>query len=635
MTDRVIVDNSTSFDHVFEGFTDEPVVDDAVVGPPPAPPREAASPWAVFAGVAVAAVLLAISPSVASKTFVPTYVVVVLIAAVGLVPLLQSLEWSRSAIPSWAAVAFVAVALLASLTSRAPSLSIFGLYLWGTGWLLWLAAAGGFAIGARLRSGADMSWLFGGLLVGAVGNALLALYQTLFRPSSATFGPYQGNQADGFLGNPIHLEALMLGTIALVAFRGTRTLRSVAVWSPLLLLMAVALEFTEERFAVILLPILFLVLVFLRRLRGFAASLVIGCGYLIGYLGGKSDLGHRLGQGTSSVGYSERLQIWRLALHAILSHPILGYGPGLFEAATAPHLTAKLSYELGPIRLFSDAHDVFIEVAVTTGVLGLICFVAWIGSSIVRARNIFLVFALFALAVKLVEPISIMITPLVFICLGASSVSWRAGSLKDGEQEPVPIATTAPRFGVLERLLLSLLVTGGLVLGTTMVIGDYSLQQSPPYAYVLGDAKLANEMLPYWPESASVVGSIYAYLAAASNSKTQSRHYLLTARSYFVDATRRDPFDPLEAAALGSIDVQLGQIGRAEEAFRRAYANDPWSPAALDGLAVVAVDRHQWARAATFYGRELRVLPFPGARRRLRLSLYDVRHHEVPPPSLS
>lgn len=634
LTDRVMVGNSTAFDHLVEGF-DAPRAFPEVVSPVPvAAQGEVASPWAVFVGVAAAALLLAISPAVASKTFVPTYTVLLLVGAVGFVPLLQSLRRSRAAVPSWALAAFLAVGLLSALTSAAPNLSIFGLYLWGTGWLLWFGCAGAFAIGARLRSNADMNWLFGGLIVGAVGNACLALYQTLLVPSSATFGPYQRNQADGFLGNPIHLEALMLGVIALISVRYSRSSRSLVRWAPVLLLMAVALEFSEERFAVLLLPVLFLILVVLRRARGAAASFIIGCGYVIGYLGGKSNLGGRLGQGTSSVGYAERLQIWRLALHAIGTRPLLGYGPGLFEAATAPHITAKLSAELGPIRLFSDAHDIFIEVAVTTGLLGLACFLTWLGSSLFRARNIFVLFAVFGLAIELVEPISIMITPLIFLTLGACRTTWIP--IRDARPSPGPHAVSVVTpLRAIERLLLAGLVAGSLLLGTTMLVGDNALEHAPPYGYNLGDALRANSLLPYWPESASVLGSVYASYASVFESQRRTRHDLLVARRYFTLATERDPMDPLEFAELGDIDVQLGQHGWARRAFLHAYTNDPWSPAALDGLAVIAVDRHQWARASSFYSREAEVVSSASARRRLRLSLYDVRHHKNPPPSLS
>ena len=196
--------------------------------------------------VAAAALCLAFSPKVNSVTFTPKFAVVLLFAAVGIVPLARlvrpasPLRW-----PARAAVAFLAVALVSALVSPSPHIGFFGLYLWGTGWLFWLGAAGAFAIGASLDP-KDRRWLVAGLLVGSAGNALVAIFQIVNNPSSPGLVLFDGRQADGFLGNPIHLEALLLGGLALVLGRACR---SPLRWGVLVLVLAVGLEFTFERFA--------------------------------------------------------------------------------------------------------------------------------------------------------------------------------------------------------------------------------------------------------------------------------------------------------------------------------------------------------------------------------------------------
>ncbi len=103
----------------------------------------------VFAAVGAAALCLAFSPKVNSVTFTPKFAVVLLFAAVGIVPLARlvrsasPLRW-----PARAAVAFLVVALVSAVVSPSPHIGFFGLYLWGTGWLFWMGAAGAFAIGA-------------------------------------------------------------------------------------------------------------------------------------------------------------------------------------------------------------------------------------------------------------------------------------------------------------------------------------------------------------------------------------------------------------------------------------------------------------------------------------------------------
>ena len=127
-----------------------------------------------FAAIGAAVLCLAFSPKVSSETFTPKFAVVLLFAAVGIVPLARLVR-TRSPLrwPAGAAVAFLAVALVSALVSPSPNIGFFGLYLWGTGWLFWLGAAGAFAIGASLGPN-DRRWLFAGLLVGALGNALVA-----------------------------------------------------------------------------------------------------------------------------------------------------------------------------------------------------------------------------------------------------------------------------------------------------------------------------------------------------------------------------------------------------------------------------------------------------------------------------
>lgn len=570
--------------------------------------------------MAAAALTVAISPAVASKSFTPKYAILLIVAAVGIVPFIASLRRSKDAVASWAALAFLVVGLISALTSVAPSVSIFGLYLWGTGWLLWLGCAGAFGIGLRMQS-ADIDWLVGGLVIGAIANSLLALYQTLAVPSSATFGPYQANQADGFLGNPIHLEALLLGVIAIVAWRATRSLRALWMWTPALLLMSVALEFTTERFAILLLPILMLGLIVWRRRRGLIASLLIAAGYAIGYVGGGTNLGSRVSQGASSPGFALRFHIWKVAAKALLHHPFIGVGPGLFEAGTAPFLTRALARQIGPGELFSDAHNFIVEVALTTGVIGLACFAVWLISAVRKVRNPLLLFALAVFAVELVEPLNVAMTPLAFLALGACAVAPLPRS--DGSVARSGSSGAA----LIGRAVIALLVVVSLALGTTMLLGDHAYTQAPPRGYVLSEAREAHQLMPYWPDPIDSLGMLYEYFDAASHDRVAQRRDLRQARSYFLEGARRAPFVASEWVAVGTVDGLLGDYGSAAASYRRALLDDPWSAGAFQGMAAVATDRRQWRNAAHWYRSELSVLASRPERRSVRRSLDAVVRH--------
>jgi len=309
-------------------------------GPSPQDRFGGVSYLGVFAAIGAAALCLAFSPKVNSVTFTPKFAVVLLFAAVGIVPLARlviadsPLRW-----PARAAAAFLAVALVSALVSPSPNIGFFGLYLWGTGWLFWLGAAGAFAIGASLGP-KDRRWLFAGLLVGALGNALMAVFQILKNLPTPGLSLFNGNQADGLLGNPIHLEALLLGTLALVT---EKVCRAPLRWSPVVLLLAVGLEFSFERFALVVLALLVLYALYAYGLRrGGTYALLIAAGYGIAYLGGGSGFSSRVSSGTSETTFGVRLRVWLQGARYVVHHPLLGAGPG--QLRTAMDSTATLPF---------------------------------------------------------------------------------------------------------------------------------------------------------------------------------------------------------------------------------------------------------------------------------------------------
>jgi O-antigen ligase len=563
----------------------------------------------------------------ASKTFIAKDVVTLLIGAVGLVPLVCGLSERRHRTVRLAALAFLLVSLAAALSSRAPAIGIFGLYDWGTGWLLWLGCAGAFGVGLQLRK-PDLELLFKGLLAGALVNALLALYQTLATPSSATFGPYQGNQADGLLGNPVFLESLLLGVVALVAVRAVRSpvrTKGWVGWLCCLGLLSVALEFTLERAAVIALAGLFSWLLYKYRLRGLFIVASVVCGYVIGYLGAGSDLGSRLAKGTNSVGYHQRLQLWHFGLEALFHRPVLGYGPSQLMAATAPRLNEAFARLLQPGRMFTDAHNVVVEVAVTTGLLGLACFLAWVVTAVLQSRNSMVLFAIMGLAIELVEPLNVAITPLVFLTLAAALVD---RPVLAPEERLFP-----SRLVLAQRLAVGLLAATALGWGGVLVAGDVALNHAPPDGYSLGQAKEANRLLFFWPDSALALTDYYRYKAAALHTRAEDR-YLRLAVETSHETVRRLPFDPLLWVALGDNHLALGQYRAATVDYRHALELYPWCSEAFDGLARSDAERHRFGQAERWYRRELSVLQAGPLRRSVEAALVDAKRHFVAPVGL-
>jgi O-antigen ligase len=560
------------------------------------------SGYGIFAGCWAALLPVAFLSTSAYPSFVPKYAVLLVMAAAGLVPLAR-LAWRESTRRlGLLLVGFLAVGLLSALLSAAPNVGIFGLYRWGTGWLFWLSCAGAFAVGTSLR-GKDLDWAFNGLLVGSVANALMAVFQIVVKPSSAALAAYAGNsQADGFLGNPIHLEALMLGAIALVATKVCDAPRR-WWWAPLLF--GVALEMTSERLFIPVLVAIFAVVVWTRGKRGLLFSALASAGCLIGYVAGGSALGTRVASGTAETTFGLRFQLWRTALDGLAHHPLIGSGPGELLAGTAPFINQSFGKALDG-RLFTDAHDFLVEVLVTTGIVGFALFAGWLGLSLRRCRGPFLAFALALMSVKLVEPLDLGAVPLAFLALGAGMAGWLSG------REEAPLASEVPAAlrpeSLQSRVTSVLAVLLALVLAATMLIGDYWYSKTQTGLQQLTAARRANEYLPYWAESSAALGFYWRYEYSILHDSAR-RVDLLRARQDYVTTVGRDPSDPTVWWFLGEVDQLLGRSGAAEAAYEHSLREDPWFPLSLGSLAGLQLDEHHWSAAASLYEQLARVQP--------------------------
>ena len=515
-----------------------------------------------------------------------------------MIHLLRSRSATRGVV--LAGVVFLAVALVSAIASPSPNIGFFGLYLWGTGWLLWLGTLGAFAIGASLRA-ADRRWLLGGLLVGAFGSAVVAVWQTVANPTTPGLGLYDGTQADALLGNPIYLEALMLGGLALVLGRACR---SPLRWAPAVLLFTVALEFTAERLALPIAALLVCYAVFSYGLRrGLTFGAIAAAGYGVGYLGGGSGLGSRVISGTGETTFGLRIRVWVQGARYVIHHPLLGAGPGQVRTALDSIATLAYAQNVEPTRALTDGHDIFVEVAVTTGLLGLVCFLTWfLGAARIARRGEFLGFALAMLAVELVEPLDVAVLPLAFLALGAAVAS-------RSRRPPNAVAVTTETvlhdsaYGRIGAVVTVAAVLVALALGVTMVAGDALMYSAthfePGTPYNLAKAKDANTLMPYWPDSALTVAKVEAFDAIERGNVNKA--ILAKSRHWTVVALGRDPRNPELWTLLGNSDLEVNAYALARSDYLRALACDHWFTQALEGLGGVAAAGHHWGEAVSWY----------------------------------
>lgn len=554
-----------------------------------------ASPLGLFAAIAAAALTIAADPQTPSTTFSPKYAVMLLIAGVGIVPLIQLCRSGPAKWPARFIAAFVVVGLISAATSAVPMEGFFGAYLWGTGVFFWLACAGGFAITARLDS-RDRRLVAGGILVGVLANALLGIaqvYGTRYAGGVFTAGLLQtyNGQADGFLGNPVHFEALLCGGAALLVGRAASR-----PWPWLVPagIVSFALALSAERLAPFLLFALCVYALFRHHWKGLLYSAVTGGTYLAGILSGTTSTVVSRVASSSNTTYGARFGIWKLALKAFAARPWLGYGPGEFMHATSPLMTQSFSGTLGPDRYFTDAHNIVIEVLVTTGVLGLVCLASFMLSAAKSAQRCALLgFAVFTLVIRLVEPLNIGTEPVVFMAIGAAV----AAGL--GVEDRVAMVSW-------QRIALSVLALAGLLGGISVVAGDSALYQAEQH-FSLSQANRASNLLPEWPDSASEVATVDEYLAAVHPGKG----YLARARAAIGTAIARQSTDMALWADAGTLDMKLNRLHKASEELHRALALAPYEYQALFQLTELSIDEHD-RRAAEHY-RHLLISTYPSA----------------------
>ena len=306
--------------------------------------------------------------------------------------------------------------------------------------------------------------------------------------------------------------------------------------------------------------------------------------------------------GTSESTFGFRLRIWQAGLHFLAHHPVLGSGPGQLRTAVDSVTTLQLARHITAGRVLTDGHDIIIEVAVTTGLLGFACFAAWLGLSLrASARCAFLGFAVAMLLVELVEPINIAIVPLEFFGLGAALATRMLPAPDDDDEAAPPTAAfgsgRARTAGLASMAVVTLVA---LFVGTTMVVGDVDMNSATHYQagrpFNLDEAKRANTLLPYWPESAQTVALVLAFQAASTG--VVDHHLLADSRNWTARAVTRDRRDPELWTDLGGADLELKQLSLASSQFTRALQYNRWYPQAMQGLGEVAAERGDWATAA-------------------------------------
>ncbi|MDH3470125.1 MAG: O-antigen ligase family protein [Acidimicrobiia bacterium] len=510
-----------------------------------------------------------------------------LVAAAGL-PWLPTVRRSGQRLAVSAASAFAVIALVTAVVSPRPLVGLTGDYGWGTGAIFVAGLVGIWALGASSSPGWSRH-IQTALLAVASLNAVVALAQ-LAIPDILPALEVDGGRAPGLTGNPVHLAALLMGAVALCASRAsTRT----AWWAGGAALLTAAAQLTGSRFVLVVVVI---VAVAQFRPNGVKTGSMVAAALLAGVLAGTALASGPVGSAVSSAdrvgtrGVAIRLDIWGAGGQAVAANP-LGHGPGQFRDAVAPYGTPEIAAALAPNELPADAHNIVIEYAVTTGLAGVMALMLWIGAALFAARGPLAWFALALLGFHLVQPQSVITTPLLFLALGAA-----AATLKRDERRPLS-----------RRVASALLLVVAGAAAAAFVVGDYHLHRAR-LDFDRSSAVTAERLIGHWAQPAHELGKIEVFEAITSKS-----YDFDSALGWLTSAAASDPGDPSSWVALGMLELADGRHVEASIHLNEALRTYPWWMPALMGMAEVEAAQGHHSEALMWAERAAAVRATPEA----------------------
>lgn len=490
---------------------------------------------------------------------------------------LTRLAWRRERAAMFGA-GFLLLAGLATATAVEPTMSLLGEYFSLNGLLFVAVGVGVWALGAWYGTGlADR--LVTVLVAGAAVNALVAWLQESVDLGLAPLASSSG-RAQGLMGNPVYLAGFLVGALWLVWWREARAERRLGWWVLSGVLVG-ALQLTGSRVGVgaAMLVLLGFAGGHVRKgaaRRAIAFVLVAFAGLALSLLpaGAHGSTSQRMSGGDTAGGLRPRVLVWGAAIAALPDRPLLGYGPGRFQTATSGRRSLEVVRYQGADVLFSDAHNFFVEVLTTTGLLGFLAFLAWLLAIARRARGPLVGFAVLAAATMLLQPESLALTPLVLLALGVAGAP---------STERVVVAGAARTVAALMSAVLAI---GGAAAGVRLLRADTAFATARR-TESLRDAARAVAQLPSWPQPEGLRAALLDRRAQIAHSIARGRSALVAERR----ALARDPQDPAWWSATGELEERWGSLTAADAAYRHALSLDPWSSVALLGRYRVALTR--------------------------------------------
>ncbi len=446
---------------------------------------------------------------------------------------------------------WLGVCFLAALVGVDRWNSIFGGQNQDTGVLLLGIAGYLLAVGARLPDdlvGRLPSWLLGAGLAAAV----VELFFRFFPGTSYRFLPHL-YMLGSTLGLPVFLDAFL--AVALVASTAVQRLRGWRILVPVTIL-SCGLGSSSERSGV-LLPLIGLAVWAWRARPGWKRAVLVIAPVaavlsLWISLAGPPPFDRYASFGTLSAqlqtGSDERARLVAIEVfsRASLVRPVLGWGP---ENGISAFLATASPRQVGEAfgRGTADAHNILVQLLVTTGFVGLAAFLLLWGGVLRRLRGSppglgWAVAGFAALAAHaFVEPMNVANTSLLFLLAGVA-ISWRrSGDPTDGSRPG-----KVPRALVGAGLVIACMVSAGMMLASVF-------EQWGATHYAEWALRASLDIQPWRLSAAERLALNYAVDGCSSSSLDMGD----AARALIERQAASHPWDPSVRLMAASIDQLL------------------------------------------------------------------------------
>jgi O-antigen ligase len=351
------------------------------------------------------------------------------------------------------------------------------------------------------------------------------------------------------MGNQLFAGALVAAAMAAAAAGEGSTPRRLA----LLVVMTAAVASIGERSSLVL-PVVALVVTWRRARepwrRAATTAVVVVATFALWQLAqpllpGAPPPQSTIQQLRSSATDTGRFTVWRVTARAWLDRPVLGWGPGTTLAAylhtgTAAEVTSAA-------RGWPDAHDLFLETGVTTGIAGVLALLALVGLAVVMALRSppevawAMGVAATLAAYSLVEPLNLVLTPLLFLTTGIAA----------GAGQRAVTRRPADRSGRALAALVTALLGTGLVLAALAFAAATFEQQGTQY----GDPEALRTALRLQPWRSTARQELAIQLAVAGRSGDAAAGR--EAKALMSEGIGDRPWDPDVRIAASRVDTLL------------------------------------------------------------------------------